>query len=179
MIQCVTGFPGSGKSYFCAWQAYRALRRGRKVFSNYPIRGTYRIDFDDLVKYTFPDNSLVIIDEAGRWFNSRDWSKLPNKVFDLFTLHRHFRLDLLVAVQNFQRIDKALREVTELVWWSERMRFLPFFVYYGYYNVEELGKQEYNKRLFVMRRKKIFDLFDTEYFYNLKSTMDEVSLRPW
>lgn len=139
MIKAYTGFPGSGKTFALTHIAWKEQRKGRKVFTNYPVKGCYKITYDDLVKYTFPVGSVVLIDEAGRYFNSRDWSKLPPAVFDLFTLHRHMKLDLIVAVQNFQRIDLALREVIELVYWARNKPWLPFFVYEGYYAVEKVG----------------------------------------
>lgn len=162
MIELVMGVPGSGKTFYCTYRAYKAIKRGQMVFSNYPIVGAYKITFDDLINYTFPPNSLVIIDEAGRWFNSRKWGELPDQVFDLFTLHRHLKLDLLVAVQNFARIDKALREVVEIVWWADNRAYLPFFLYNAYYDPEMLGlKKESHATTIVSKFSRARKLYDT------------------
>lgn len=179
MIEAVTGYPGSGKSFYCTYRAYKAIKKGRKVFTNYPVKGAYKITFDDLIKYTFPPDSLVIIDEAGRWFNSRKWSDLPDQVFDLFTMHRHMRLDLLVAVQNFNRIDKALREVIELCWWARNIPLLPWFIYDGYYDVEQLGmKGEAEKRDIVFKYSKSRKLYDTHIMAKMIDYND-IPLIPW
>lgn len=162
MIQAYTGYPGAGKTFACTHEAMKAIKEGRIVFANYPVKGAYKITFDDLVNYTFPKGSTVIIDESGRWFNSRSWSKLPAEVFDLFTLHRHMRLDLIVAVQNFNRIDIALREVIELVWYARNLPFLPFFIYEGYYEVEKIGmKGEAQKRQYIWKWSRSRKLYDT------------------
>lgn len=179
MIQAYTGYPGSGKTFACTWEAYRAIKRGDTVFTNYPVKGAHRITFDDLINYTFPAGSTVIIDESGRWFNSRSWSSLPSEVFDLFTLHRHMRLDLIVAVQNFNRIDKALREVIELVWWASNIPMSPFFVYDGYYDVENLGlKGESQKKQYIWKWHKARKLYDTHIMKSMIKT-NEIPLLSW
>lgn len=180
MIQAFTGFPGSGKTFACTVMAHRALKDGQKVFTNYPIRGAYQIGFDDLVEFALPEGSTVIIDESGRWFNSRNWSKLPPAIFDLFTLHRHFKLDLIVAVQNFNRIDIALREVIELVWWARNYPFFPFFMYEGYYDVESLGmKGESDKTMFIPKWHKAKKLYDTHAMKSQNDNKDMMPLREW
>lgn len=162
MIEAYTGYPGSGKSFALTYRAYKAMKQKRNVYSSYYIKGAYKLTFDDLVNFTFPKGSVVIIDESGRWFNSRNWQKLPSEVFDLFTLHRHMQLDLIVAVQNFNRIDVALREVIELVWWARNLWYLPIFVYDGYYDVDKLGmKGEANTRSYVGRYTRARKLYDT------------------
>lgn len=179
MIEAFTGYPGNGKSFACTYRAYNDIKKGYKVFTSYPVKGAYRITFDDLKNYMFPQFSTVIIDEAGRWFNSRKWSDLPPEVFDLFTLHRHMRLDLIVAVQNFNRIDKALREVIELVWWARNHPLLPMIVYDGYYDVEQLGlKGQANKRMYVWKWTRARKLYDT---HGMAKTInkDEIPLVPW
>lgn len=162
MIECYCGYPGHGKTLALTYRAYKAMKQKRLVFTNYPVKGAYRITFDDLIEYAFPKGSVVIIDESGRWFNSRKWKDLPPEVFDLFTLHRHMQLDLIVAVQNFNRIDIALREVIELVWWASNKLWSPVIVYYGYYDVENLGmKGEHNLVSYISRWTRARKLYDT------------------
>lgn len=139
MIRAITGMPGSGKSYFLVYIADRELKKGRKVYSNISIKGTIKISFDDLINYTFPHDSVLLIDEAGRDFNSRRWKELPNEIFDLFTLHRHLGLDMYIAAQNFGYIDAQLRRVIELTYWAKNSPILPFHRYEGYYDLEKLG----------------------------------------
>lgn len=162
MIEALTGYPGTGKTFGLTNRAYKEMKKKRKVFSNYYIKGAYKLTFDDLVNFTFPSGSVVIIDESGRYFNARKWQSLPSEVFDLFTLHRHMQLDLIIAVQNFNRIDVALREVIELVWWSSNPWWSPWFIYEGYFDVDKLGmKGEASMRKYVSRFSRSRKLYDT------------------
>lgn len=152
MIRAITGMPGSGKSYFLVAVAHRELKKGRKVYSNISIKGTIKINFDDLINYTFPRGSVILIDEAGRNFNSRRWKDLPEEIFDLFTLHRHLGLDMYIAAQNFGYIDSQLRKVVELTYWAKNYPFLPFHKYEGYYDLEKLGAMKDPDTTMIIRK---------------------------
>jgi hypothetical protein len=161
-IQCVVGYQGTGKSFWLTFKGWKAMQKKNKVFSSYPLKGAYKVTFQDLIDFTFPPGSTIIIDECGRWFNSRNWSKLPQDVFDLFTLQRHLQLDLMVGVQNFNRIDVALREVIEYVWWARNYVFLPFIIYEMYHEVEHLGlKTEVKKRALIWKWSRCRSLYNT------------------
>lgn len=168
MIVAYTGMPGAGKSYALVQRAYKAIRQGRPVYANFPIKGAYKITLDDVVNYSFPEGSMVLIDEAGRWFNSRSWKDLPDEVFDLFTMHRHMRCDLFIAVQSFARIDKALREVVELTYWAHNSPLLPYHTYKGYYDLEKVGsmRREHDVSHIVWKCKKYRNMYDT---FSMKS----------
>lgn len=162
MIVAITGPPGSGKSYALVARAYKALRDGRSVYSNFPIKGCYEFKLDDLVNNSFPEGSVIIIDEAGRWFGSRDWASLPPEVFDLFTMHRHLGYDMYVAVQAFNRIDKSLREVIELTYVSHNLWY-GFHLYRGFYEVERVGKIKGSEdvRYYLPKRKRYRNMYNT------------------
>lgn len=180
MIELYTGMPGSGKTFACTYRAMKAIKSGDKVFTNYPVKGAYQVKYDDLIDYKFPAGSTVIIDEAGRWFNTRKWKDLPPECFDLFTLHRHFRLNLIVAVQNFNRVDVALREVAELTWWSHNHPLLPFFIYEGYFDVEKMGmKGEHNKLSLIWKWSRSRKYYDTHAMERIMEDKGEIPLIPW
>lgn len=155
--------PGGGKTYALVWRAKQALKEGRPVFSNVYIKGTYKFTLDDLITYRFPEGSVVLVDEAGRWFNSRAWKELPEEAFDLFTMHRHMRMDLYIAVQSFARIDKALREVVELTYWSKNHPFLPYHKYEGFYDLEKVGsmRKDYDVTHIIWKNNKLRSLYNT------------------
>lgn len=163
MIIAFTGMPGSGKTLALVRRAEVAIKQGRKVFANFPLKGTYQIDLDDICTYRFPEDCVVLIDEAGRWFNSRKWADLPSEVFDLFTMHRHVQMDMYIAVQSFARIDKSLREVVELVYWADNRKILPFIRYYGYYDLEKVGSMRKDHNVFqtLWKRKRLYSYYDT------------------
>lgn len=181
MIIAYTGMPGSGKTYALVQRADKALRQGRMVFANFPLKGCYQISLDDICNFQFPEDCVVLIDEAGRWFNSREWKDLPHEVFDLFTMHRHVKMDLFIAVQSFARIDKSLREVVELVYWSTNRAWLPFHNYYGYYDLEKLGsmKGEHHAKHIVWKNKRLRSYYDTFSMKQKFAHKPFIALKRW
>lgn len=176
MIKCYTGMPGSGKSFALTNEARIALKQGRTVYSSFYIKGAHKITFKDICEFAFPKNSVVIVDEAGRWFNSRSWSSLPSDVFDLFTMHRHMKLDLILGVQNFKRIDVSLREVIQLTFWARNIRWLPWFIHEGYYDLEKVGNmRDYNLKKYVWKSKKVKEMYDT---HSMASNWDDKPIMP-
>lgn len=181
MIIAYTGMPGSGKTFALVQRADKAMRAGRMVFANFPLKGTYQISLDDICNYQFPEDCVVLIDEAGRWFNSREWKDLPHEVFDLFTMHRHVQMDLFIAVQSFARIDKSLREVVELVYWATNKPYLPFHQYYGYYDLEKLGsmKRDHHAMHVVWKSKRLRSFYDTFSMKDKFAHKPMIELKRW
>lgn len=181
MIIAYTGMPGGGKTYALVWRAKKALEEGRRVFANFPLKGCYQINLDDICNYRFPEDCVVLIDEAGRWFNSRAWKDLPPEVFDLFTMHRHVKMDLYIAVQSFARVDKSLREVVELTYWSRNPSFLPFHKYEGYYDLEKVGsmKKDYHVQHIVWKKKSLRGMYDTFSMKSKFADRELIYFKPW
>lgn len=107
------GRPGSGKSTYLAIQAYKAIKKGRKVYSNVYIKGARKLDVKNDLNFFLIENALIIIDEAGFEFNSRDWKNFGPNLYRFFTMHRHYNCDIIMAVQMWDRVDLCIREVTE------------------------------------------------------------------
>lgn len=181
MIIAYTGMPGSGKTLALAYRAMKAQRAGRIVFSNVNIKGSYKISMEDLINYRFPEGCDVIIDEAGRWFNSRTWKDLPPEVFDMFTMHRHLQMNLYIGVQSFARIDKSLREVVELVYWARNSPILPWHKYEGYYDLEKVGsmKKDYNVSHIIWKTRKVRGMFNTHSMKGQFAHKEEVPYIEW
>ena len=84
------GVPGAGKSTLSAWIAKRSIKKGRKVYSNFPIKDCYEIKpREDLGVYHI-EESDIIIDEIGLEYANRDFKNFPKPSRYFFKYHRHF-----------------------------------------------------------------------------------------
>lgn len=108
------GKPGVGKSTYLAYLSKQAIKKGKKVYSNVYIKDTFQFNIKDLGNFQI-DNALVIIDEAGHEFNARDFKKFTNELYRFFTIHRHYGLDIVLAVQFWDRLDIVIRELTQRI----------------------------------------------------------------
>lgn len=130
MIEGYIGRPGSGKSYTLTARAIELAKRGRTVFSNYPI------NFENC--YTFVPEQLldlppgvIVIDEAHLWFPARMSLKLPPSWLAMLSQTRKNGWDLLWCAQHEARIDRVIRDISSWQWlctaWFERQGHPMFF----------------------------------------------------
>lgn len=189
MIYGVCGLPGGGKSYFMSLQIMDAVKKGRTVFSNYPMPGAYVLTFDDLAYSSFPEGSLLCIDEGSSWFRNRDWAKFPKEMFQFFMHHRHFKLDMVIISQMPTTLDVNIRDIVSYWVWADAM-FLPFikvdgqpralwFRYTYYLTVEDVAKGKNRvKRYRKLAKQKIFQQFDSYYKF-VELNREPIQLRRW
>lgn len=138
MICGVFGLPGAGKSTFLTCLALRALQGKplsvghfrykkmigepilyQRVFSNVPIEGTYKLDFDSLGVYDF-SYSLILIDEISLFCDSRNWKEFRSDLRDFMALHRHYHCTIVYFSQNYKDTDIKIRNLTERLFCLDR-----------------------------------------------------------
>lgn len=138
MICGVFGLPRSGKSTFLTYlvkraQKGKALSIGhfvwkspigeftpyKRIYCNFPIKGTYKLNFDDLGVYDFSD-SLIVIDEIMLVCDSRDWKHFRADLRDFLALHGHYRCDIVYCSQGYQDTDLRIRNLTERIFYIEK-----------------------------------------------------------
>lgn len=108
----VYGRPGTGKTYFLAERALRSLARGRVAITDFPVPGCYR--FDPRILDGCPVfDSDIYLDEAYKYFNSRNFRNFSQKMHEFFSLHRHNGNSIYLAVQHPARIDVVIREIAD------------------------------------------------------------------
>lgn len=107
------GVPGAGKTTMGAWLARDSIKQGVNVLSNVEIKGTYRLDPDDLGRYdmSFNDHGAhVIYDEGSIDFDNRNHSAFAKTDKPkYFALHRHQNNAVDVFSQGYD-IDKRIRD---------------------------------------------------------------------
>ena len=125
-----------------------------------------------------PDKSIVLIDEIGSIFNSRDFvsskRSVPKPVYQLILQCRHRRIMLLGTVQRWNLLDKQLRDIADTV--SECHSYFsdPFA---RYTTCTEFDAQEYDKwfnnPLLPLRRLGYYGYVQTD---ELRSKYDTIEM---
>jgi zona occludens toxin len=182
MIIIHEGVPGAGKSYDAVKKILAALKKGRTIYTNIDgldrpecleyissYIGTTREDLADILffiekgkiqnfwDYT-AEGSLIVIDEAQLFFNSRDFSKQSNREFsDWASTHRHHGYDLILITQRAERIDTAVRSLAEFKYRYRKLSFFGSmfnsgFMVYNYIGDDpkhmSFAKRSYEKEIF-------------------------------
>ncbi len=149
MIFGFTGTPGSGKTYDAVRKIIDNLRMGRDVFTNIDglndpdcleclkfVTGLTELCLSVHLHFLAPDQvscfwdhvvpgSLIVIDEAQEFFNSREWSTDENRLFSSWAAQaRHSGHDLILITQDIMRIETSVRS---LVQWTRIYRKVDYF----------------------------------------------------
>ena len=126
MINLYFGKPGAGKTTLLA--AF-ALKEQNKILSG---KSRYKYIYSN-IKLNIPGviwlprcslvfgiynvcDSLVLIDEATLIFDSRDFKSFSQAFKEFFLLHRHYNLDVCVFCQQYDGVDKKIRDITSNVY---------------------------------------------------------------
>ena len=79
------------------------------------------IEKDELI---CPQGSLIVIDEAHRYFNARDWQAKSNReLADWASTHRHLGYDLILITQDIDKVEKQVRTLTEWCYYFRKVNF--------------------------------------------------------
>lgn len=125
-IHLYTGKFGQGKTSLMMIRAYDLCLKYPQlcILTNINVKNfpeytkIYRLDTaQDILNA--PKNCLVLIDEIGTIFNSRDFSKgknaVPKPLFQHLCQCRKRRMMILATVQRFNLLDKQIRDITATV----------------------------------------------------------------
>lgn len=120
MIKAYFGVPGCGKSTTLV-KEYRKLRKKyENVYTlNINIIGCKRITKEDLETYKFT-NALILWDEITMDADNREFKTFSKELRDFFILHRHLGCDIIYATQNFENVDKKVRDLTSELWYMTK-----------------------------------------------------------
>lgn len=124
MIKGYFGVPGCGKTTSLVKTALkeqkRLIKRYKNIYTiNVQVSGCIPIQFEDLKKYKF-ENSLILIDEITMDADNREFKSFPREIRDFFILHRHLGVDIYYYTQNFEKVDKIIRVLTQELWYMTK-----------------------------------------------------------
>lgn len=126
MIKAYFGVPGCGKSTILVREYKRNKRRYSHIYTiNLQIKGVPMITKEDLEKYKFV-NTLILWDEITMDADNREFKSFSKDLRDFFLLHRHLGCDIIYATQNFENVDKKVRDLTSELWYMSKS-VIPFF----------------------------------------------------
>ena len=187
MIKCYFGVPGVGKSTVLVREYKKNKRRYDHIYTiNIQIKGVEMISMHDLEKYKFR-NTLILWDEITMDADNRSFKSFSSDLRDFFILHRHLGCDIIYATQNFENVDKKVRDLTSELWYMSKSvePFLKLFTtskrIYRQININEhtseltLGYRFCNflESIFVSN----FKLVLRPLYYKYFDTHDELSLK--
>lgn len=176
---------GGGKTISAVRRCYNICKTHRNVtvltnltLTNFP-EDTKLIHLEDINQVLdLPDKSIVLIDEIGSIFNSRDYGankeSVPKIVFQHLLQMRHRRIMLLGTVQRWNLLDKQLRDITDTVTECHSFFRDPFS---RYTTCTEFDAQEYDKAysnpLLPLRRLLYYAFVQTD---ELRSKYDTIQM---
>lgn len=138
-ISLIFGLPRCGKTTYLTYAARRALRGKRlscgfafwktrigdfapydRVYTNFPVQGCYKLNFDALGLEQY-ENCLLVIDEIMLLCDSREWKNYSAHLRDFMALHGHYRVDILAASQSYKDCDLRIRNLAERLLWIQKV----------------------------------------------------------
>lgn len=187
MIKCYFGVPGVGKSTILVREYLKNRKYYKFIYTiNIQIANVPMIDKSDLEKYKFK-NALILWDEITMDADNREYKSFSKDLRDFFILHRHLGCDIIYATQNFENVDKKVRDLTSELWYMSKS-VIPFFNkfttakrIYRTININELSSEltlgyrfcNFLESIFVSNCKIVF----RPRYYKYFDTHDELSLK--
>lgn len=114
-LYMIFGKKGSGKSSYLIKLAYKYLKKGFIVYTNMAdcvIPGVRIINITHVGEYVPCQHSLLLLDEVGMVWDSRDFKNFKTPVRDFFKLQRHYKVIVYLASQTFD-VDKKIRDLCD------------------------------------------------------------------
>jgi len=129
VVSGIVGPRGSGKTLLLTYLSILDMKRGKTVYSNYPIeanvttrKGIVKVqsqplNYESLLAI---DQSLLecvlVIDEFNLWFHSHRWMTYGNKIMSIFIQQiRKRHASLYYSSQSFKSCDGFVRDQTDML----------------------------------------------------------------
>lgn len=158
MIEVITGLPGFGKTLTATRWAAKKMKKGKKVYANYPLQGAeYFSDVMDVLGKV--ENAQIVVDEAGIVFDQLTMHSMPKQTWMELRQHRKDGVDLLLTAQSMSDIAYPLQRLIQF----EYNIYFKFdrFVTVTCRNPQK-GGDNYGKRLWYLSPS-LFKLYDTNH----------------
>lgn len=120
MIKGYFGVPGVGKTTTLVKEYRKNRRKYKNIYTvNVDIEGCKRITKEDFRRYEFED-SLILWDEITLDYDNRDFKNFTKKDKESWLLHRHMGVDIIYCTQNYENVDKKIKDITLELWYMSK-----------------------------------------------------------
>lgn len=158
MIEILTGLPGMGKTATMAKWGFNAMREGKTVYSNFPLKGAIPYH-DPLSVLGRVKNALILMDETGLLLDQLKMFEMPYEIFYELRQHRKDGVDLLASAQSIFDVAYPFRR---LIQFENRIRMkIGRFVQVIVRDPQPAG-EAYGKRLWYLNDW-VFKIYRTEF----------------
>lgn len=108
----LVGNKGCGKTTYLTKKAIIYKNLGFNVYANFDIPGCFYFDTRNFGKFVFPRNSVIIIDEIGLLYHSRNFKTFPQEIRTYLKLQRQYGNIVILASQSWD-FDKSIRDLCD------------------------------------------------------------------
>lgn len=112
----IFGKKGSGKTTLLTKLALQHLKQGWSVYSTIDIPGCITFNVEEIGFYTFPQKSLILIDEIGMIFDNRNFKNFKTEWRDWFKYQRQYKCKVYWFSQVYNDLDLKIRVLTDELW---------------------------------------------------------------
>lgn len=117
------GLPGCGKTTTLTYLAKKAISSGKyKIVAgnvHLALHGYVYIPYDLFGKYDISD-AFYLIDEAMVEAGDRDYKNFEKCKLEMFVMHRHYNMDIVLFSQEADGIDKKIRSITDRMYYVKK-----------------------------------------------------------
>lgn len=161
MIEGITGLPGQGKTYLATKWATKQIKKGYRVYANYPLEGSIQYtQIEELFDVKrLPGEKYaphIYIDEAGLVAPAGSWKAIPFDVMAHWRQHRHSGVNITWMAQDQRDVAVPLRRVTQLI--TNVSKFGPI-IKWRTYNPQTKGRFGSGFTFFDMAVAKKYDSY--------------------
>lgn len=127
-VNLIIGDCGSGKSLQGALFCKKYIDKGFKVYSNLYLKGAYKLELKDLMKYDLGEDCIIFIDEAvSHGLGSRGnmyKDSITKDVVEFFTMYRHYKVkEIFVVSPSFSDVIPVVRDNSNNIYVTKKSIF--------------------------------------------------------
>jgi len=138
MISAYTGLPGAGKNTILSDIAFLTIKRNKRVhlatgyirlvYLDFKLNEELLADYVGYFDYFNGTNEMetwrdadIFFSELALDFDAHNWENTPRHIKKYLRLHRHYRVNIFGASQDFTTVDISFRRLTNHLFLMHRV----------------------------------------------------------